>query len=161
MNGLRMSRRKETNYIVIHSTHTKPNANISIRTVDEWHRKRGMLKVGYHFFIRREGLIEVGRGVNDIGAHTKEHDLDSVSVCLAGGLNTRGIVAPDYAKEQLETLFVLVKTLKHMYPDAKVVGHRDLSKTDCPSFDVKDWWIANEDNAGLLKYKVGSLWVND
>ena len=54
----------------------------------------------------------------------------------------------------------LIKALKHMYPDAKVVGHRDLSKTDCPSFDVKDWWIANEDNAGLLKYKVGSLWVN-
>ena len=161
MNGLKMSRRKETNYIVIHSTHTKPNANISIRTVDEWHRKRGMLKVGYHFFIRREGLIEVGRGVNDIGAHTKEHDLDSVSVCLAGGLNTRGIVAPDYAKEQLETLFVLVKTLKHMYPDAKVVCHRDLSTTECPSFNVKEWWIANEDNAGLLKYKVGSLWVND
>ena len=139
-----MSRRKETNYIVIHSTQTKPNANINIRTVDEWHRKRGMLKVGYHFFIRREGLIEVGRGVNDIGSHTKENDLDSVSVCLAGGLNTRGIVAPDYAKEQVETLFVLVKTLIHMYPDAYVVGHRDLSTTECPSFNVKEWWTTTK-----------------
>ena len=157
-----MSRIKETNHIVIHSTQTKPNANISIRTVDEWHRKRGLLKVGYHFFIRRDGLIEVGRGPNEIGAHIKEHDSDSVSVCLAGGLNTRGVTAPDYSKGQLESLFVLVKTLKYMYSDAKVVGHRDLSETECPSFDVKEWWIMNEDNAGLLKYKVGGsgVWVN-
>ena len=162
MNGLRMSRRKETNYIVIHSTLTKPNSNINIRTVDEWHRKRGLLKVGYHFFIRRDGCIEVGRGPNDIGAHTKDHDSDSVSVCMAGGLNTRGVTAPDYSKEQLESLFVLIKTLKYMYSDAQVVGHRDLSKTDCPSFDVKEWWSINEDNAGLLKYKVGGsgVWVN-
>ena len=162
MNGLRMSRRKETNHIVIHSTQTKPNANISIRTVDEWHRKRGLLKVGYHFFIRRDGLIEVGRGPNEIGAHIKEHDSDSVSVCLAGGLNTRGVTAPDYSIGLLESLFVLVKTLKYMYSDAKVVGHRDLSETECPSFDVKEWWIMNEDNAGLLKYKVGGsgVWVN-
>ena len=157
MNGLRMSRRKETNYIVIHSTQTKPNANINIRTVDEWHRKRGMLKVGYHFFIRREGLIEVGRGVNDIGAHTKDHDSDSVSVCLAGGLNTRGITAPDYTEGQLESLFVLVMTLKHMYPDAEVVGHRDLSESECPSFDVKEWWNINSENFGLLKYKYKDL----
>ena len=162
MNGLRMSKRKETNYIVIHSTLTKPNSNINIRTVDEWHRKRGLLKVGYHFFIKRGGQIEVGRGPNDIGAHTKDHDSDSVSVCMAGGLNTRGIVAPDYAKEQLESLFVLIKTLKYMYSNAQVVGHRDLSKTDCPSFDVKEWWTINEDNAGLLKYKVGGsgVWIN-
>lgn len=139
-----MSRRKETNYIVIHSTHTKPNSNISIRTVDEWHRKRGLLRVGYHFFIKRGGHIEVGRNLSDIGAHTKEHDADSVSLCLAGGLNTRGIVAPDYTKEQFESLFILVKTLKHMYPDAEVVGHKDLSTTECPSFNVKEWWTTTK-----------------
>jgi len=140
-----MSRRKETNYIVIHSTHTKPNSNINIRTVDEWHRKRGLLKVGYHYFIKRGGQIEVGRNTNDIGAHIKEHDSNSVSVCLAGGLNTRGIVAPDYTEEQLESLFVLIKTLKYMYSGAQVVGHRDLSETDCPSFDVKEWWATTKD----------------
>jgi len=157
MNGLRMSRRKETNYIVIHSTHTKPNADISIRDVDEWHRKRGLLKVGYHFFIKRAGLIEVGRNPNEIGAHTKEYDINSISICLAGGLNTRGIVAPDYAKEQIESLFVLIRTLKYMYSNAKVVGHRDLSETECPSFDVKGWWNINSENFGLLKYKYKDL----
>jgi len=159
-----MSRRKETNYIVIHSTHTKPNSNISIRTVDEWHRKRGLLRVGYHFFIKRGGHIEVGRNLSDIGAHTKEHDTDSVSLCLAGGLNTRGIVAPDYTKEQLESLFILIKTLKHIHPNAKVVGHSDLGGINCPAFDVGEWWLVNEDNTGLqLMRKVGGsgVWVEN
>ncbi len=157
MNGLKMSRRKETNYIVIHSTQTKPNADISIRNVDEWHRKRGLLKVGYHFFIKRDGVIEVGRNPNEIGAHIKEQDSTSISVCIAGGLNTRGVVAPDYVKEQIESLFVLIRTLKYMYSNAKVVGHRDLSETECPSFDVKEWWNINSENFGLLKYKYKDL----
>ena len=157
MNGLKMSRRKETNYIVIHSTQTKPNADISIRNVDEWHRKRGLLKVGYHFFIKRDGIIEVGRNPNEIGAHIKEQDSTSISVCIAGGLNTRGVVAPDYVKEQIESLFVLIRTLKYMYSNAKVVGHRDLCETECPSFDVKEWWNINSENFGLLKYKYKDL----
>mgnify|MGYP003640992677 FL=1 len=154
MNGLKMSRRKLTNLIVIDSTETKPNSDITIRDVDEWHRIAGRLKVGYHFFIRRDGLIEVGRNLNEVGAHTKEHNADSVSVCLAGGLNTRGVVAPDYGKPQIESLFTLVLTLTYMYPNATVVGHRDLSKTENPSFNVKEWWKANSENCGLLKHKL-------
>ena len=148
-----MSRRKTTNLIVIDSTETKPNSDTTIRDVDEWHRIAGRLKVGHHFFIRRDGLIEVGRNLNEVGAHTKEHNADSVSVCLAGGLNTRDVVAPDYEKPQMESLFTLILTLTYMYPKAKVVGHRDLSKTEKPSFNVKEWWEANSDNCGLLKHK--------
>jgi len=159
-----MSRRKETNYIVVHSTNTKSNVNVNIRMVDEWHRKKGLLKIGYHFFVKRSGKIEVGRNPNEIGAHTKDHDADSVSICLAGGLNTRGVVSFDYSLKQLESLFILIKTLKHIHSDAKVVGHKDLSETDCPSFDVGEWWLVNEDNTGIkLKHKVGGsgVWVEN
>ncbi len=159
-----MSRRKETNYIVVHSTNTKSNVNVNIRMVDEWHRKKGLLKIGYHFFVKRSGKIEVGRNPNEIGAHTKDHDADSVSICLAGGLNTRGVVSFDYSLKQLESLFILIKTLKHIHPNAKVVGHKDLSETDCPSFDVGEWWLVNEDNTGIkLKHKVGGsgVWVEN
>ena len=159
-----MTRRKETNYIVVHSTNTKSTANISIRTVDEWHRKRGLLKIGYHFFVKRDGKIEVGRNPNEVGAHTKEHDLDSVSICLAGGLDNKGDVSSNYSTKQLESLFILIKTLKHIHPDAKVVGHSDLGGTNCPAFDVGEWWLVNEDNTGLqLMRKVGGsgVWVEN
>ena len=152
-----MSKRKITKYIVVHSTKTKPNETVTIQTVDEWHRKKGKLKVGYHFFIKRDGTIECGRSPNKIGSHVREFDSESIAICLAGGLNTRGIIAPDYSKEQIESLYVLIKTLKHMYFNAEVVGHRDLEKTDCPSFDISTWWKLNEENFGLLKYKYKDL----
>ena len=148
-----MTRRKLTKYIVVHSTSTKPNEDIKLSDVDEWHRKKGKLKVGYHFFIRRDGIIESGRSPNEIGSHVRDHDLESIAVCLSGGKNTRGIHAPDYGKQQIESLFVLLMTLKFMYSDAEVVGHRDLEETPCTSFDVRKWWHINEDNFGLLKFK--------
>jgi len=46
----------------------------------------------------------------------------------------------------------------------KVVGHKDLSETNCPSFDVGEWWLVNEDNTGIkLKHKVGGsgVWVEN
>ena len=152
-----MARRKVTKYIVVHATNTKPNEDISLCDVDEWHRKKGKLKVGYHFFIKRDGTIQSGRSPNEIGSHVCENDSESIAVCISGGKNTRGIHAPDYCKEQIESLFVLLKTLKFMYPDAEVVGHRDLEKTQCPSFDVRKWWELNEDNFGLLKFKYKDL----
>ena len=152
-----MTRRKLTKYIVVHSTSTKPNEDIKLSDVDEWHRKKGKLKVGYHFFIRRDGIIESGRPPNEIGSHVRENDLESIAVCLSGGKNTRGIHAPDYGKQQIESLFVLLMTLKFKYADAEVGGHRDLEEPPCPAFDVRKWWDLNEDNFGLLKFKYKDL----
>jgi N-acetylmuramoyl-L-alanine amidase len=148
-----MSRRKETNYIVIHSTNTKPNVNLSARDIDERHRKRGLLKIGYHCIIKRDGTIEVGRPFNEIGAHIQEYDNQSIGVCIVGGKNTRGVVAPDYSAQQQKALYVLIKTLTYMYKDAKVVGHNKLEKTDCPSFNVEEWWASNYQ----INFKVGGL----
>ena len=44
----------------------------------------------------------------------------------------------DSAPEQKETLHRLMERLKEDYPEARVVGHRDLPgvKKDCPCFEV-------------------------
>lgn len=138
-----MSRRKTTEYIIVHSTNTKPNVDLSARDIDERHRKRGLLKIGYHCVIKRDGTIELGRPFNEIGAHLQDYDIKSIGICMIGGLNTRGVNAPDYSTQQQKALYVLIKTLTFMYKDAKVIGHNKLEKTDCPSFDVEAWWELN------------------
>ena len=139
-----MSKRKKTNYIIVHSTNTKPNENLSARDIDEKHRKRGLLKIGYHFVIKRDGSVDLGRPLCEVGAHLHEYDDQSVGICMVGGLNTRGVHAPDYSAQQQEALFVLIKTLKLTYKDAKVVGHSTLDKVECPSFNVVEWWDVNK-----------------
>jgi N-acetyl-anhydromuramyl-L-alanine amidase AmpD len=135
-----MSRRKETNYIIIHSTNTKPNVDLSARDIDEKHRKKGLLKIGYHCVVKRDGTIDLGRPFNEIGAHLQSHDHESIGICIVGGLNTRGVVAPDYTKEQFKSLFFLLNTLKYVYTKAKIVGHRDVDSGECPSFNVSEWF---------------------
>ena len=39
---------------------------------------------------------------------------------------------------QKKSLLKLIKELKTKYHNAKVYGHRDFAKKDCPSFDAKN-----------------------
>jgi N-acetyl-anhydromuramyl-L-alanine amidase AmpD len=46
-----------------------------------------------------------------------------------------------FTPEQFETLEIVINNLLMEYPQAEVLGHRDLDphKT-CPNFNVKEWW---------------------
>jgi N-acetylmuramoyl-L-alanine amidase len=39
---------------------------------------------------------------------------------------------------QKESLVNLLKQLRKLYPKAKIYGHRDFAKKDCPSFNAKE-----------------------
>lgn len=126
-----MARRTLTKFIVVHCSATKPSHNITINTVREWHIAKGWGDVGYHFFIRRDGVIEAGRHVDDVGAHVAGHNTDTVSFCMAGGLDEDGnsfLNRPDlFTSLQWDSAKRLMAVLRRMYPAAQIVGHRDLS----------------------------------
>ena len=138
-----MANRSGTDYIVVHCTATRPSMDIGRVEVDAWHRHRGFLGIGYHYIIRRDGVVEVGRSEEAIGAHAKGYNSTSVSIALVGGVTEDDVqVAEDnFTSDQLEALYELVTDLQKKYPDAQVLGHRDLKGVtkECPSFDVRDW----------------------
>ena len=47
--------------IVIHCSAVRPNQTSSAKQIDEWHKERGFNGIGYHYVIRRDGTIELGR----------------------------------------------------------------------------------------------------
>ena len=59
-------------------------------------------------------------------------------ICYEGGLDIRGRPCDTRTPEQKDTLQKLLQRLKEDYPEARVVGHRDLPgvKKDCPCFEV-------------------------
>ena len=77
--------RKATNYIVLHCSQTRPSQNIGAKEIDRWHREIGWLKIGYHKVLRRDGTEENGRGIDEIGAHVKDYNHNSIGICLVGG----------------------------------------------------------------------------
>lgn len=122
--------------IIIHCSDSEDSLDIGRKEIDEWHRLRGFLSdsgisIGYHYVVRRSGLIEVGRPVAEVGAHVKGHNSDSIGICWVGRK------AP--AAKQKEELFKLVKSCMKTYnvPIDKVFGHYefDPGKT-CPNLDM-------------------------
>ena len=153
-----MTRRSHTEFIVLHCSATKPHLNIGRDVIREWHLAKGWADIGYHAVVKRNGLIEFGRPFDDIGAHVAGYNGTTVGVCLVGGLYADGSEAEDdfdglYTVEQKHALRELLVVLKAAYPDAQIVGHRDLSPDkdgdgkiekhewlkSCPGFAAREW----------------------
>ena len=112
--------RQETSYIVIHCSQTRPSQkDVDAKWIDRVHRSNGWLKIGY----------------------------GTVILCLVGGAKEEDWKVEDdnFTGEQFDSLKKELTRLVKKYPDARIVGHRDLDdKKFCPSFDVRKY-LLNED----------------
>ncbi len=124
--------------IVVHCSAVRPDQESSAAQIDTWHRQRGFhLGIGYHYVVRRDGQIELGRPEWMIGAHCLNHNAHSIGVCYEGGLDIRGQPADTRTEAQRQTLRRLLEELKERYPRAIIAGHHDLNPGKaCPCFDA-------------------------
>lgn len=131
---------RRIDYIVVHSSASPEGREDTIEDIDRWHKARGMNGVGYHYVIELDGIAFEGRPLSKQGAHVRGHNAHTIGICYIGGTdNTRERKAKDTRTEaQKRTLRKLLSDLKQMFPNAKIVGHRDLAATACPSFDAKE-----------------------
>jgi len=132
---------RDLNRIIVHCSYTPPSMNIGAETIRDWHvNGNGWSDIGYHYVIRRNGEVELGRPIERAGAHVRGHNADSIGVCLVGGM-TKDKTAPDcnFTKAQWFALAALLAKLEADYGVKTVYGHRDFSSKDCPCFDVRAW----------------------
>jgi len=74
-----------------------------------------------------------------VGAHARRYNAHSIGICYEGGLNEQGRDDDTRTPAQKHALIALLRSLKVDYPDAVILGHRDLPwvKKACPCFDAK------------------------
>lgn len=136
--------RKRTDYIVVHCADTYPDMDIGAREINRWHLERGWLKIGYHLVIRRDGTVENGRGLNQVGAHAQGYNDRSIGICLVGGKSRTDDGPEDnFTEDQMLSLKENIESLLELYPDVKVIGHNEISSKACPCFDVDAWWAVH------------------
>ena len=137
--------------IVVHCSATKENKDYTSADIKKWHLERGFNDIGYHFIIRLDGTIEIGRQLDKIGAHVSGNNTGTIGICYIGGLNSNGKSKDTTTDKQKESLKNLINLLRGLTNAKKVLGHRDYSKDlnnngivepsefmkDCPCFDVK------------------------
>lgn len=153
--------------IVLHCAATRAGVDISAATIRQWHVTpvakggRGWADIGYHFVIRLDGQIEIGRPLEIAGAHVAGFNTGSIGIVYVGGVNGRGTPADTRTDAQMIAMATLVRDLCRRFPTIRrIVGHRDLSPDRdgdgvvepnewlkaCPSFDVAAW-LKTEDIA--------------
>ncbi len=131
--------------LILHCSATPADADIGVAQIDVWHKARGWEGVGYHFVIRRNGVVEHGRPIDQIGAHAVQHNRTSIGICLVGGvrrLRQQMVPENNFTPAQWTALRALVIELLQQFPQARVIGHREVQPGKaCPSFDVSAWLI--------------------
>ncbi|MFZ2619777.1 MAG: N-acetylmuramoyl-L-alanine amidase [Alphaproteobacteria bacterium] len=118
--------------ITKHIVHCSDSTHGDVAEIRRWHLERGWRDVGYHFIIRRDGEVEVGRPVNEAGAHCQGFNAESIGTCLVG--------KDTFTPEQFIALKRLHRGLKEQFPRVQLFGHCELNtqgKT-CPNFDVHE-----------------------
>ena len=119
--------------LVVHCSDTENNRNLKAIDIHEMHLNFGWDGIGYHKIICRSGTVENGRPDYWVGAHVKGKNKISLGVCLIG--------RNKFTNKQFTSLEKILKKWKLLYPQAKIVGHRDTGDTHktCPNFDISTW----------------------
>lgn len=130
---------RTVNLIVIHCSATRCDRRFPLDKLRACHNARfGNKGIGYHYYIERDGQLYQTRNENEIGMHARRYNAHSIGVCYEGGLNEKGEPADTRTPAQKHTLIALLRSLKTDYPQAEIIGHRDLPwvHKDCPCFDA-------------------------
>ena len=136
--------------IILHCSATRAGQRYTFRQCRQDHRARGYKDIGYHYYVTCDGQVHEGRPLWQQGAHCLGHNRHSIGVCYEGGLDLLGRPADTRTPAQRQSLRALLTHLHGLFPQALILGHRDLSPDldgngrieprewvkQCPSFDA-------------------------
>ena len=129
---------REIKYIVIHCTASTQDA--SVEAIKKyWREKLKWRNVGYHYIIEASGKETQLASIANVTNGVKGFNANAIHVAYIGGVDLHRKPIDNRTREQKKALMARVMSLKKMFPNAQVLGHRDFPNVAkaCPSFDVK------------------------
>lgn len=123
--------------IILHCSATPSTMDIGAKEIRQWHLSQGWIDIGYHYVIRRDGTLEIGRPLEAVGAHCSGQNKDSIGICLVGG----GLNGEDkyFTDAQFETAANLIRELQEKLGWMQIFGHNHYANKACPVFDVSEF----------------------
>lgn len=100
--------------------------------INQWHLANGWQGLGYHYVIRKDGLIEYGRPLDCEGAHTYHENGHTVGILVDGSFTYSYPTV-----EQYESLIYVAASILYNYGleatnGQTILGHCDFTNTNCP-----------------------------
>lgn len=118
--------------VFLHCSASDNPAHDNVATMDSWHKERGWSGVGYHFFIRKSGELEIGRDLEVTPAAQEGNNKGTIAICL------HGLKSENFTAAQFATLVTLCGQINEAYRGAvSFHGHCEVARKACPVFDYK------------------------
>ena len=121
-------------------------------------KAKGWSVPGYHYVVFPDGKVEQLLREDKVSNGVQGYNSTSINVAYVGGIDNKGRATDNRTEEQKKALLQLLKDLKIKYPNAHIMGHRDIWgkdkskwKKQCPCFDAEKEY-ENLDDIKLEKY---------
>jgi N-acetylmuramoyl-L-alanine amidase len=142
--------RTVTNFIIMHH---EAGSGMTPQAIHEMHKGFGWAGIGYHFLVRKDGLVYRGRPIDSVGAHTFEFNSQSIGICAEGNYE-----AEIMGDTQQAAVADLLRYLQQLYPLAKPAKHKDFNATACPGVNYPfDEIVSQAAAAGPTMQAIGRL----
>ncbi|GBP27044.1 Peptidoglycan-recognition protein LB [Eumeta japonica] len=134
-------------YVVIHHTYIpgacadKETCTLSMRSMQRAHMALDWGDIGYNFCVGGDGVAYEGRGWRVLGVHAGRANRFSLGICLIG--DWRFELPPTQQLKTVEALIATALDLGIIDEHYKLVGHRQMTDTECPGDalleEIKTW----------------------
>lgn len=131
---------------------TASNQNATVNDIKAEFKRKGWKNPGYHYLIDKDGVIHQLLDDSKVSNGVKGYNSTSINVAYIGGIHSSGKGVDNRTEQQKKSLRSLLKVLHSRYPDAQIMGHRDISPDtngngivdpwerikECPCFNAMD-----------------------
>ena len=136
-------------YIFVHCTASQQTA--TVQQILKEFTQRGWRIPGYHYIVDPKGMLTQLVAEDRISNGVKGYNAESINVAYIGGIDSKKKAIDNRTPEQKKTLLNILTRLKKKYPNAIIMGHRDISPDknhngivdpwerikECPCFNAK------------------------
>lgn len=136
-------------YIFVHCTASQQTA--TVHQILKEFTQRGWRIPGYHYIVDPKGMLTQLVAEDRASNGVKGYNAESINVAYIGGIDSKKKAIDNRTPEQKKTLLNILTRLKKKYPNAIIMGHRDISPDknhngivdpwerikECPCFNAK------------------------
>lgn len=151
---------REIKRIFVHCT-AGPQTQTVAEIQKYWKRVKKWTSPGYHYIIKPDGEIVPLQPEDKPSNGVAGYNSTSINVCYIGGVDKQGRPVDNRTEAQKASLRTILKELKTRYPDAVIMGHREIWgaspknwKKMCPCFNAGEEYkdiLENEKKIEELK----------
>lgn len=133
---------RKINRIFVHCT--AGSQRTTLKQLENEFKAKGWKSPGYHYVVFSDGKIEQMLDESKVSNGVRGYNSTSINVAYVGGVDSKLKPIDNRTDAQKASLVTLLTELKSRYPDAHIMGHRDVWGKDpkkwqkwCPCFDAE------------------------